>query len=428
MLRWLWRQFLTVALGAAVLFGALVAASAPAAALPGKTRFAPAASTMPSGDPLTPAEQARGRRHGHEARLISLVSLLYQGALLAGFFLLGGVRWLVRLTERIDRHWLLQLGAVAGVLSLAGAVLFLPLDYYAGFVFPHRYGLSTQTPAAWWQDYALSTAVGVALGAPVLAGFYALLRRFPRTWWRWVTAASLPLSLFLLLIEPVFIAPLFNTFTPLQHAALRADILAMARRQGIAAHEVYQMDASRRSRAVNAYVNGVGPSQRIVLYDTLLAYFTPAETQCVMAHEMGHYVLRHIPWGIALSVLGTLAGSFALFRLAHAILRRWGGRLGVHDPAHPAAYPLLLALGLALALAATPVAAYISRRMERQADAFALRIHPDYDASISTYHKLARLNVADEEPPRWAIWLAGSHPSLGERIRAVEAARQHRSE
>ena len=426
-LRWLWRQFCLVAVGIALACCVLVVfAARPAAIMPPAHAFFAEpnpGSTAPdpaiSGGPPTPAEQARAHRHARQGRLIFLGSLLYEGLLLAGFLLFGGTRWLSRLTAPLQ-GWILALAVVFGLFTLAGFALTLPLDYYAGFTFPHQYGLSNQTPLSWLHDHLVGAGVGVLTGFPLLLLVYALLRRAPHTWWLWTAALSVPVSLFLMLIEPVFIAPLFNTFTPLQDVALRRDILAMAHAQGIQAQNVFQMDASRQSNAVNAYVVGIGPTQRIVLYDTLLKYFTPDEIKFIMAHEMGHYVLGHIRLGIIASIFGTLAGGWILYLVSGVLLRRWGTRLSIRALGDPVSYPLLMVLCLALSLLALPLANAFSRHLERQADQFALRIYPHPAAGISAFHKLARLNIAEENPPRWAELLFGSHPSIAERIAALK--------
>ncbi len=424
-LRWLWRRFCLVVVGVALALGSgalLPSAPAVGAAPVSMRAFASVPHHAAAPAAPTPAEQARARERAARARWLLLGSVLYQGALVLGFLLAGGTRWLARLTARFGGHWVPAIFVVFGLLTLAGALLTLPLDYYTGFIFPHQYGLSAQTPLAWLRDYLVSGGVGLLFGVPLVMLLYALLRRAPRTWWLWLAGASVPISIFLMLIQPVFVAPLFNKFSPLHDAGLRHDILALAHRQGIRTDEVYQVDASRQSRAVNAYVNGFGPTQRIVLYDTLLDNFTHDEIMFVMAHEIGHYVLGHIVQGIAFAVLGALVGGFALYGAAHAILRRWGGMLGFTHLGHPASYPLLMALGMALSLLSLPIANGFSRHLEWQADHYALRVYPHPKAGISAFHKLARFNVVEEDPPRWAEVVLYSHPSLARRIAALEAA------
>ena len=422
-LRWLWRQWCHIALVGVLLIGGWCSATdvVPSGGFADEpTRITQAAS--PAATP-TPQDQQRAKERARKGRLLFLGSLLYEGVLLFGFLALGGTRWLARLVARFGGRWVLALAAVLGILGLAGSVLTFPLDYYSDFIFAHQYGLSNQTSWQWLRDYLVNAGVGIAIGLPVAILGYAIIRRAPRTWWLWLTGASIPLSILIMLIAPVFIAPLFNKFTPLRDQVLRQEILALAHRQGIAAQDVFQVDASRQSNAVNAYVNGFGPTLRIVLYDTLLKNFTHEEIEFVMAHEMGHYKLGHIYQGIAVSILGTLVASFLLYRTTRGVLARYGDRLGVHDLGNPASYPLLMALGMVISLIALPIGNAFSRHLEWQADRYAVQVYPHPDAGIAAFRKLAQINVAEENPPRWAHILFDSHPTLAERIAALEAVK-----
>jgi len=224
----------------------------------------------------------------------------------------------------------------------------------------------------------------------------------------------------MMLIAPVFITPLFNKFTPIKDDVLRRELLDMAHRNGIHAQDVYEMDASRQSKAVNAYVIGFGPTQRIVLFDTLLKDFSREEIEYVLSHEMGHYVLGHIYQGILFSILGTLLGSYLFYRTAQWALGRFGIKLGFTALGHPASYPLLMAMGLVLSILATPIGNAFSRNLEWQADRFAAQHDANWDAGISAFRKLGTVNVAEEDPPRWVVVLFYTHPSLAQRIHAIE--------
>jgi STE24 endopeptidase len=271
------------------------------------------------------------------------------------------------------------------------------------------------------RDYLVGGAVSLAITLPLTLLAYALLRAAPHGWPWWLAAASLPVFLFIAVIQPVFIAPLFNTFTPLQDETLRRDILVMARAQGITARDVYQMDASRQSNAVNAYVVGFGPTHRIVLYDTLLRDFTREEIKFVMAHEMGHYKLGHIVLGISLGVVGMLIAGLLLRAGLGWLLARHGAFFGAASIANPALYPLLLLLGMLLAIISTPISSAISRHIETQADLYALRVYGHPSAGIRAFHKLARLNISLEDPPRWEEVLFYSHPSITRRVALFKA-------
>ncbi len=362
--------------------------------------------------------QGRARGRARRARLLYLSSLLYQAFLLTAFFALGGSRWLAVLSARFQ-YWVPALMVVVVLCAVALAVLTFPLDYYRDFIFQHQYGLSNQTVGQWLRDYLLSGALSALFACPVVLLAYAVMRRSPQHWWLWVTVAVIPLSIFIMLITPVFITPLFNKFTPLRDEALRRDILTMANAHGIHADNVYEMDASRQSNAANAYVIGCGPTMRIVLYDTLVKQFTPDEVKFIMAHEMGHYVLGHIYQGILLTILGTLFASYGIYRLAGVLILHYGVHLGFSTISQPASFPLLLTMLFVFSLLAMPVSNAISRNFEWQADRFAVRNYPHPAAGISAFEKLAEINISEENPPRWAVLLFGTHPTLRQRIRAL---------
>jgi STE24 endopeptidase len=381
---------------------------------------APAAHAMVSGGPPTPEEQARAHQRARESRTLFLTQFLYEALLLGLFLGLGGTRWLAKISAHFGESWVWAVLAVAAIIGLASTLLTLPFDYYGGFVVQHRWGLSNQTAAAWFRDYLVGGAVSLVITLPLLLLFYWLLRAAPSTWPLWMTLAMIPVSIFLMIVQPVFIAPLFNKFTPLQDETLRRDLLALAHRQGISANDVFQVDASRQSKAVNAYVNGFGPTHRIVLYDTLLQDFTHEEIEFVLAHEMGHYKLGHIARGILIAVAFTFLGAVALLLVGRGLLAAHGGFFGAGSLADPAVYPLLLAIAMLLGILGTPATSALSRQMEWQADRYAVRVYGHPEAGISAFHKLARLNISEEQPPAWVEYLLSSHPSIHHRIQALE--------
>ncbi len=234
-LRWLWRMFCRVAMaGAVLLLAAPLLLTAPrsmafAEPPPGQNVQAPAPTP---GTPLTPQERQHAHVRAQQGRAIYFSTLLYEVVLLGGFLLLGGTRWLARLAAWFGSRWLLAVLAIFALFSLAATVLTLPLEYYAGFIFAHKWGLSNQTPLQWLRDYSVSQGLGLLVGLPLVALVYYIFRRAPRTWWLWMGALSVPVLVFSILIEPVFVAPLFNKFTPLQNVQLRDEILAIAHRRG----------------------------------------------------------------------------------------------------------------------------------------------------------------------------------------------------
>lgn len=296
-------------------------------------------------------------------------------------------------------------------------LLNLPLDLYASYAIGREYGLLSQTLGQWLRDHAVAQMVGLVILVGVALALYKLIGR--RWWWAWATLASLPVIIFLVYITPVVIAPLFNRFTPLPEGPMKSELLTFARSEGVPAEDVFVVDASRQSRAVNAYVVGLGPTKRIVLYDTLLDKFTPQEIRFVLAHEIGHYRFHHIWRFIAAAVLTVLFGCLVVDFLGRRLLRRVGQRASVTDLAHGASLPLigcvfLLSLGLAF-----PILNSYSRWLEHEADRFAISRTGDPTIAVSAFEKLGRLNVGEYDASPFVEVIFYDHPPLAKRIRFV---------
>jgi Zn-dependent protease with chaperone function len=219
------------------------------------------------------------------------------------------------------------------------------------------------------------------------------------------------------LFQPLVYDPLFNHFTRLPPTQLRTSLLALAARAHVPAKDVYVADMSHKTHKVNAYMTGVGSSQRIVLWDTTLQQLQPDEILDVMGHEMGHYVLGHIWKGLLLGVLGAFIAFRLVSWLMAACIAAFGPAWGLRGVSDLASFPLLVALLGVASFVGAPVTNAISREIEHQADVFSLELTHDNDASARSFLKLAEDNKSDPEPAAWVKWWIYSHPPLGERIR-----------
>jgi Zn-dependent protease with chaperone function len=327
-----------------------------------------------------------------------------------------------RLVELVGRpfggHWIAQavLGGLAVV--LVADLLTLPFAAWRQTVLT-RYGLSTNGWSGWAVDLLKSYAVSAVIGAVALFGFYLVIRLAPRWWWALGAAGAALLVVLLSFVLPVLVEPVFNKFTPLEQGPLRTELMSMAARDGVPVRDVLVADASRRTRAVNAYVSGLGPTRRVVVYDTLLREATPDEVTAVVAHELGHAKDSDVAVGTLTGALGAAAAVVALY-----LLGSWGLLLrlaGVDSVAHPRAFPLLIALVTVAGLVATPVQALVSRRVEARADAHALALTGDPVAFESMQRRLGSVNLGDPDPPRWEYLYSASHPSTVERMAAARA-------
>jgi STE24 endopeptidase len=315
-------------------------------------------------------------------------------------------------------HWIAQalLGGV--LLGLIGEVVTLPLAAWQHTIVV-RYGISTQGWSGWTADLLKSYGVGAVLGGLALLGFYTVTHFAPRWWWAFAAAGAAGLVVLLSFVLPVIVEPVFNKFTPMAAGQLRTELMQLAARDGVPVKDVLVADASRRTRAVNAYVSGLGPTRRIVVYDTLLTEATPDEVVSVVAHELGHAKDGDVLLGTALGALGTGAAVIVVY-----LLGEWGWllrRAGVDAIGEPRALALLLALAALAALVGGPAQAYVSRRIEARADLHALDLAGDPATFEAMQRRLGTVNLSDPDPPTWEYLMSASHPSTVERMAAARA-------
>jgi STE24 endopeptidase len=290
----------------------------------------------------------------------------------------------------------------------------LPWSVYTEFFREHQYGLATQTFGAWAGDQAKAFGLGLVLGAFALAGLYAILTRTPRTWWIWGAAFLLALQVVGATIFPVFIAPIFNTYTPLEDPVLRERILRLAHANGIHAAEVWQSDASRQTTRISANVSGMLGTERITLNDNLLKRCSPECVEAVMGHEMGHYVLNHV-YELLLAFGAVTIAGFAIARWAvDRLQRRYHAAWGVTGIADPAGLPVLILILTIYGYATHPIANTIIRTNEFEADLFGLNAARQPDGFAEAALKLAEYRKLDPAP--WEERLLFDHPSGRTRI------------
>jgi STE24 endopeptidase len=362
---------------------------------------------------------ARGRAFHAALRPGSYGSLVLGllAALILGLTPLGA-----RLVELVGRpfggHWVAQ--ALLGGVVLVGIVevLTLPLAAWRETVL-RRYGLSTQTWTSWSADLLKAYAVTAVLGAIAVLTFFGVARLFPRWWWVFVAAGAAALTVLLTFVFPVLVEPIFNRFTPMPGGELRDSLIAMADRDGVPVRHVLVADASRRTTALNAYVSGLGPTRRIVVFDTLLQQAPPEEVEAVVAHELGHAKDRDVLTATLIGALGSAAGVIVVY-----LLGSWTGllrRVGADAVTDPRAMALLIALAAVAGLASAPLQTLISRRVEARADAHAFALTDDPATVEAMERRLAIQNLADVDPPRLEYLMFATHPSVVERIAAVRA-------
>ena len=336
-----------------------------------------------------------------------------------------GVSWLIlsrgwsagmrERARRLTRFRFVQAWAYWAQYLVLATLLGLPLAVYEGYLREHQYGLSNLGFGGWLGEQALGLGLGIVLGGPFVGGLLALVRRLGDRWWAWGSVFAVAALAFGMLITPVFVLPLFNRYTRLEDPRLLEPIVRLARANGLEAHDIYQVDASKQSKRVSAHVAGFLGTERIGLNDNLLTRCTLPEIESVLGHEIGHYVLNHPFEGLLFYGVLIGLGFFLLHRLGGRALARYGARWGLEGYSDPAVLPLASALLTAYFFVLTPVTNGFTRMLETEADLYGLNAarQPDARAEVILkhveYRKLA--------PGRLEEWLFYDHPSPRTRIR-----------
>ncbi len=381
----------------------------------GHTAFDVEAATEEYLSRLSAEDKARSDSYFEGGYWLLLWNFLYG---LGVAWLLLGTRLSCRMRDLAERlgRWRPLVSALYAVQYIAlTTILGFPLALYQSFFREHRYGLSNQTFGDWIRDQLVALGVSTLIGALLLVALYAVFRRAARTWWQWGAAVVLAFMIFGLLIAPVYIAPLFNTYDLLADAKVLDPILEMARANGVDADRVYQFDASRQSNRISANVSGFAGTMRISLNDNLLEHCGVGEVTAVMGHELGHYVLNHMYESLLFFGVVIFSG-FAFLRWSfEASVARWGERWGVRGIGDVAGLPLLAALFSVYFFLLTPVFNTFIRVNEAEADVFGLNASRQLDGFAEAAMKLSDYRKVDPRPIE--EWIFFSHPSGRARVR-----------
>ncbi len=421
-----WRSFMLAGMFVIAIAGTAVAQPAmqptvditkvPPAAQP-SAHFDADAATEAYMAMIPPAARARSDAYFEGGYWLVLWDFLYASAMM---LLLLATGWSAKMRDaavRITRFRWLQTALYWVEYLLVTTVLGFPLEFYENYVREHQYGMATQTFGPWMGDQGKALLVNLVLGAIGVVVLFAIVRKLPRTWWLWGAAAALVMQVVVVAIAPVYLVPIFNKVTRLNDPKVTVPILRMAHANGIPTNEVYQIDASRQTTRMSANVSGFANTMRITLNDNLLRRGSPEEIQAVMGHEMGHYVLNHIPKAIMFLAIVTVVSFAYLFYGLQWALRRWGARWGIEDVGDPAVLPLVVLLATILFFVLTPITNTFTRTQEKEADMFGLNAsrQPDGFAQaaihLSEYRKM--------RPGPLEEWVFYDHPSGYNRIHSA---------
>lgn len=390
----------------------------PAEGTPASSSASPDISQQasPSQPVPVPVPSEKAMRYYRSGNVLWGIETLW-GLIVPALLLFSGFSARLRdAARKVGRNWFLTVAIYGILFTLVTFLLDLPLAYYTDFVRQHAYGLSDQAAGKWWSDTFTGLVISLVFIALTLWFPYLLLRRSPRRWWLYTGLMSIPLLAFILFITPIWIEPLFNKFGPMKDKALESQILALADRAGIEGSRVYEVDKSVDTKTVNAYVTGFLGSKRIVLWDTTLAKLDKPQVLLVMGHEMGHYVLGHVPQLIVLAALLVLFGLWVIHRTAGGLIARYRDRFGFSELADVASVPLMSLLFSLVTLVILPAVLAFGRHTEHEADRFGLEITRDNHACATAFVRLQAENLSNPRPGLlYKLWRS-DHPPLGERI------------
>jgi len=321
--------------------------------------------------------------------------------------------------ENSTKYKLLQTAIYLIWLSVFAYLATFPLSYIS-FNLSKIYNISTQSFASWMKDEVIDFWLNYGTWLIIVPVLYWLMKKSQKRWWLYGWLLSIPFTLFMMFLQPVVIDPLYNDFYPLKDKALETKILTLAERAQIPATHVFEVNKSEETNALNAYVTGIGSNARIVLWDTTLNKLSDNQILFIMAHEMCHYVEKHIYFGIAGYLLISLLGLYLTYRIMNWAAKRWGSELKISDVRDIRSLPLFFMILSMLLFAASPFTNFTSRYQETRADKYAIEMTKNSEAAITSFQELTRSGLSQVNPPLLVKIFRYTHPSMLDRISMLE--------
>lgn len=384
----------------------------------------PAPNEPAPGEPVpVPVPSEKAMRYYRSGNWLWGVNVVWSFLIPALFLFTGFSARLRDWARRIGRKWFFVIACYMVFFSVVTWMVDLPLSYYQDFVREHAYDLSNQTLGKWLGDSLKGLMVGIVMAVLFTWVPYLLISKSPRRWWLYTAVAMVPFLFLVILVTPIWVAPLFNDFGPMEDKSLETQILSLAERAGIEGSRVFEVDKSVDTKTVNAYVSGFLDTKRIVLWDTIIAKLDRDQLLFVMGHEMGHYVLGHVIRTIAFLSVLILAALYLIYRTSGGLIARYRERFRFDELADVASLPLLVLLLNVFFFVLTPVVMAHSRHQEQEADRFGLELTRDNRAAATAFVELQEENLSNPRPGwLYKLWRS-SHPPLGERIDFCNAYR-----
>jgi Zn-dependent protease with chaperone function len=407
------------------------ATSAPAgsSATPAPTAPAPQAAPAPAKPTteytLPPDKLAKAKALYDLRGKLRIIDTVWSFVVLLGILYLGvGARyrdW----AEKAASYSFLQAMLFVPLLLLTISILGWPLDAYQHSI-SLQYGLSVQGWGSWFVDVLKGEGISLVIGTVALWALIKRIRKSPRYWWLQIWLLSIPFAVFLFIITPIVIDPMFNKFEPLEktNPDLVQQLERVTARGGLSIprDRMFLMKASEKVTTLNAYVTGFGPSKRVVVWDNTIQKASTPETLFVFGHEMGHYVLNHVVIGLVAGELGLLLGLFVLYRVSGWFLRRYGQRWQIRELGDWAALPMIFFIFAILSFIATPIGSTIGRQIEHNADVYGLEVTHginanSQEAAAHAFQVLGELSYSYPYPSKLVVFWYYDHPAIPDRVR-----------
>lgn len=383
--------------------------------------FDPEQATRAWLDTMGAEATARSNAYFEGGYALEYVSTAISIAVAALLLFTGWARGVRSWLERTVKWFPLVAFGVAAFVNVASTLITFPFAYYVGFVREREFNLLTQTFPEWLSEQAIGAGIGFLIGSLFIAVLYTIIRAARNTWWVWGSVVTIAFVAAMQMLFPVYVAPMFNTYTAMEQSEIRDDILAMAQANGVPADNVYVYDRSRQTNSISANVSGMFGTTRISLADTLLSRTSPAAQRHVMGHEIGHYVLGHT-YSILVMMTLIIVVTFAAVHFGFRALAK-NERWGIRDISDPAGLPLVFILLAIVGLFTTPLQRNLIYFHEQQADMFALNVAREPDGAaeaavlLSEYRKMA--------PSRLEEWFFYDHPSGWNRVHNAMVWKAH---
>ncbi|WAA13028.1 M48 family metallopeptidase [Fervidibacillus halotolerans] len=371
---------------------------------------------------MTETERIQAEQYSSIRHFLFFLQIPYEWIFYFLLLLFGWGKRMEKLAEQTSTFQLIKIGVFSFYFSVLSFIVFYPIRFVS-WVYAKNYGISTQSFSYWMKDHLIRFWIDFLLLFLIMTVVIFFIRKKGERWWLYTWFSAVPFVLFFMYIQPVVIDPLYNEFTPLTNKSLEGKILSLAEEAGVDAEHVYEVDMSLKTNALNAYVTGIGGNARIVLWDTVIERLDEEEILFIMAHEIAHYVEKHIYIGIVGYLLLLFIGLFFTAKWMNVVIRKFGKILQIDSLGSLSSFLLIIGMISVLSFSASPLVNAASRYQEMRADRYAIETVKNVDAGISTFQKLAKSSLSQVNPPILVKWFRYGHPTLKERILFVESYR-----